>query len=152
MVGEAAAASALGKVLSELGRHSAAMTYHQKDLALSESDPEEGWRGKARALSNLGSTLEAMGDHHGAVGHHEAALGVAGANDDLEGKVRALSALGKIHHAALAQMDAAISFLQQAVAEIETTNPPLGKIRYFLTTFAVSSTTEFPNPKVYGRS
>ena len=121
---EAKAASSLGSVLNQLGQHASALTYHQRDLALSStasSDSDDGsyWRGQVRALHAIGLTLEAMGDPQGAVASYEGGLAVAGAQEDAEGKVRALAALGKIHHAALAQMDAAISFLQQALSEIE---------------------------------
>ena len=123
-VSEAKAASSLGSVLNQLGQHASALTYHQRDLALSSttsSDSDDGshWRGQVRALHAIGLTLEAMGDPQGAVASYEGGLAVAGAQEDAEGKVRALAALGKIHHAALAQMDAAISFLQQALSEIE---------------------------------
>ena len=124
-VSEAKAASSLGSVLNQLGQHASALTYHQRDLALSStassdsSDDGSHWRGQVRALHAIGLTLEAMGDPQGAVASYEGGLAVAGAQEDAEGKVRALAALGKIHHAALAQMDAAISFLQQALSEIE---------------------------------
>ena len=66
----------------------------------------------------MGLTQEAKGNLAEAVATHENHLSLASKNNNLAAKVQALSSLGRLHHN-LGQIDAAVSYLEQALAATE---------------------------------
>ena len=75
---------------------------------------------KIRALSHLGLTQEAMGHLAEAVGTQENHLTLANKHNHLSSRVQALSSLGRLHFH-LGQIDASVSYLEQALAATEGT-------------------------------
>ena len=117
--GEAKAASSLGQVYLQMGEFEKAKTYHRMDYDLSEAS--EDAEGKIRALSHIALTEEAMGNIVEAVGAQENHLSLANKQNHLSSRVQALASLGRLHFN-LGQVDASVSYLEQALAATEGTD------------------------------